>query len=140
METAGPSYTVDTLDRLQARGVDLRSVFFIMGADAFKDIGVWKEYPRVLDRCHFIVVSRPGQSASSLRHALPELAERMVDSPCDVPAEPSILLVDAPTSPVSSTDIRRARDSGDPYGGLLPASVAAHISRHGLYRDGSIER
>jgi nicotinate-nucleotide adenylyltransferase len=132
-ETPGPSYTTETLDRLQARGVDLASVFFILGADAFRDITVWKDYPRVLDRCHFVVVSRPGHTAPALRAALPAVAPRMVSCPCEVPSQPSILLVDVPTSPVSSTDVRRARLGGQPLDGLLPAPVAAHIARHGLY-------
>jgi nicotinate-nucleotide adenylyltransferase len=135
VDTPGPSYTADTLDRLEASGIDLRAVFFIIGADAFREISSWKNYPDVLDRCHFVVVSRPGSPAPALREELPALSARMVDAPCEVPSQPSILLVDAPTSPVSSTDIRRARQQGEPFGGLLPASVAAHITRHGLYKD-----
>jgi nicotinate-nucleotide adenylyltransferase len=134
LDTQGPSYTTDTLDRVRARGVHLSSTFFIIGADAFQDIAAWKDYPHVLGRCHFIVVSRPGLSVSMLRTTLPQLEARMVDTPCDVPPQPSILLLDAPTTPVSSTAIRRARASGEPFGGLLPAEVAAHITRHGLYR------
>jgi nicotinate-nucleotide adenylyltransferase len=133
MEADGPSYTADTLTRLGGRGVDLRFAFFILGADAFRDIAAWKDYPAVLDRCHFVVVSRPGASALTLRALLPALGGRMRETPCDVPAEPSILLVDAPTSPVSSTDIRRARSCGEPLEGLLPTGVAAHIARHHLY-------
>jgi nicotinate-nucleotide adenylyltransferase len=134
MDTHGASFTADTLDRVQARGIDLRSAFFIIGADAFRDIASWKAYPEVLDRCHFVVVSRPGMPVSSLRDALPQLQDRMIDMPYDAPARPSILLVDVPTSPISSTEIRHARENGEPFGGLLPAEVAAHITRHGLYR------
>jgi nicotinate-nucleotide adenylyltransferase len=61
----GPSYTSAMLDRLAARGVDLGSICFITGADAFRDIGSWKDYPALLDRCHFAAVSRPGCPASS---------------------------------------------------------------------------
>jgi len=140
MEAAGPSYTADTLDRLAARGLDVRSAFFILGADAFRDIAAWRDYPSVLDRCHFAVVSRPGLAAGELRGLLPALSHRMFDMPCDVPAEPSILLVDAPTAAVSSTDVRRAWSRGEVLEGMLPAAVAAHIARHQLYAaDGSLE-
>src|SRR5690349_1230639 len=61
METPGPSYTSDTLSRLEQRGVALSSVFFVIGADAFRDIPAWKDFPAVLGRCHYVVVSRPGQ-------------------------------------------------------------------------------
>lgn len=134
MDAPGPSYTTGTLDRLAARGWDLGTVCFITGADAFRDIAAWKGYPAVLDRCHFAVVSRPGVPAHTLGQALPELAARMIAAPCALPSQPSILLVDTPTSPVSSTDVRAAIAAGAPLDGLLPPGVADHISRHGLYR------
>ena len=140
MDVDGPSYTAETLDRLQARGVDLTSAFFIIGADAFRDIAAWRAYPAVLDRCHFTVVSRPGLPASTLRHALSGLAPRMVNvppagtsAPFAIPARASILLVDRPTSPISSTDVRRSLASGEPITGMVPDSVADHIRRHALY-------
>lgn len=133
MDVPGPSYTADTLDRLHAHGVDVRSACFIIGADAFRDITAWRAYPGVLDRCHFAVVSRPGLPAPALRTLLGALAPRMVDAPCAIPSEPSILLVDVPTAPVSSTDVRRSLASGGPIQGMVPDSVADHIARHALY-------
>jgi nicotinate-nucleotide adenylyltransferase len=130
----GPSYTTDTLDRLAARGLDTRALFFITGADAFRDIAMWKDYPRLLDRCHFVAVSRPGCAAPSLRTALPQLADRMVDATAALPASPRIVLVDAPTAPVSSTVIRQHIAEGQPVNGLVPPAVAAYIQAHGLYR------
>jgi nicotinate-nucleotide adenylyltransferase len=140
MNVDGPSYTADTLDRLQALGLDLVTACFIIGADAFRDIAAWRAYPSVLDRCHFAVVSRPGHPASSLRSTLGALASRMIDvvpkttgAPFAIPGRPSILLVDAPTSPVSSTDVRRSLTSAESIQGMVPESVADHIARHALY-------
>lgn len=133
-DSPGPSYTDATLDRLAARGVDTTKLFFIIGADAFRDIASWKNFPAVLDRCHFAVVSRPGLAATALREVLPALASRMMASPCEIPADPCIFLVDAKTAPVSSTDIRERRRAGQPISGLVPAAVEAHIVKHGLYR------
>jgi nicotinate-nucleotide adenylyltransferase len=45
-----------------------------------------------------------------------------------------IFLVDASTPDVSSTEVRRRLDAGEPLNGLVPASVEAHIRQHGLYR------
>jgi len=134
METTGPSYTMETLDRLERRGLPVRTLCFITGADAFRDIGAWKGFPDLLDRCHFVVVSRPGAPAPALRQALPALAPRMVDSPADLPAQPHVILLDAPTAPVSSTVVREAAAAGRPLEGLVPNRVAAYIHRHGLYR------
>ena len=133
MDTDGPSYTADTLDRLRARGIDTQALCFIIGADAFLEIRSWKDYPRLLDRCHFAVVSRPGVSVLTLPSVLAELAGRMGPASPPVGADPRILLVDAPTSPVSSTDVRRAIAGGEPLTGLVPPAVAAYIERHGLY-------
>jgi nicotinate-nucleotide adenylyltransferase len=130
---AAPSFTSTTLDRLAAAGEDTRRLFFVTGADAFHEIRTWKDYPGLLDRCHFIVVSRPDWPVGALRPALPELASRLCDAPCEIPARPSIFLVDAPTAPVSSTDIRRRIAEGLEIRGLVPPAVEAHILKHRLY-------
>jgi len=134
INASGPSYTAVSLDRLAAQGLDTRALFFIIGADAFRDIAMWKDYPRLLDRCHFVVVSRPGCPAPGLRAVLPELEPRMVDASAAVPASPRIILVDAPTAPVSSTLIRRRIADGLSVDGLVPPAVAAYIQANGLYR------
>jgi nicotinate-nucleotide adenylyltransferase len=131
----GPSFTADTLERLHARGFSPSQIYFITGADAFAEIATWSRYPDVLDLAHFVVVSRPGVSALSLRDRLPELALRM-RQPATVAADSgktAIFLVDAPTPDVSSTEIRRRVGAGEPVTGLVPSLVEAHIIRHGLY-------
>jgi nicotinate-nucleotide adenylyltransferase len=135
LQEDGPSYTSRTLDRLSAQGVDTRDLFFITGADAFRDIRHWKDFPRILDRCHFVAVSRPGCPAASLRQALPELAERMTEPPAAPEASPRIYLVEAPTAPVSSTEVRRRLAAGQPIDGLVPPAVADYIRTNALYRD-----
>ncbi|MEO7191220.1 MAG: nicotinate-nucleotide adenylyltransferase [Vicinamibacterales bacterium] len=145
MDVAGPSYTVDTLDRLRAGGMQGASVFVVTGADAFRDIPTWRAFPELLDQAHFVVISRPGAPVSDLRQCLPMLADRMVLPPWQPRARPGIFLVDVPTAPVSSTDIRRAIAEGAPLKNLVPAGIADHISRHGLYAshplsDGTPER
>lgn len=135
MLSPDPSYTSDTLERLQARGVDLSETCLITGADAFREIATWKDYPALLDRCHFAVVSRPGAPVASLPDQLPDLAERFAASDAwENVGRPSIFLIDAPTSPISSTDVRRRILGGESLDGLVPAPVATHIERHCLYR------
>ena len=133
MEAEGPSYTSATLDRLEARGIDTSGLFFITGADAFREIATWKDYPHILDRTHFVVVSRPGCAVPALRSSLPQLGSRMMETPCGIPSRPGIFLVDAPTAPVSSTDIRERLARGGDIAGLVPAAVKAYIERQDLY-------
>ena len=132
----GPSYTSKTLGRLGAEGWAPRSLFFITGADAFAEIATWRDYPALLSLAHFVVISRPGFPISLLREALPDLAGRMrvhaAGEP--VPPQPSILLVDAKTRDVSSTEVRRRFAAGLSLEGRVPAAVERHAIRHGLYR------
>jgi nicotinate-nucleotide adenylyltransferase len=135
LQAPGPSYTMDTLDRLEARGTNLALLHVITGADAFAEILTWKGVPQLLDRCPFVVVSRPGHPAPALRQALPTLAHRMVDAiDGDFAARPSIFLVDAPTAPVASTDVRARASSRSSLKGLVPETVASYINRHELYQ------
>lgn len=130
----GPSYTAETLARLQAAGLAPSQMFFITGADAFAEIETWRRYPDVLALAHFAVVSRPGTPVDTMRARLPGLADRMRQADATAPAtEPSIFLLDAPTPDISSTEIRRRLASGEPAADLLPAAVESHIRRHGLY-------
>jgi nicotinate-nucleotide adenylyltransferase len=133
MEEDAPSYTVTTLDRLAGRGADVSGLFVLTGADAFADIRTWKNYPAVLDRCHFVAVSRPGLSALQLPVLLPELAARMRIAADGVPDRPAILLIDATTADVSATEVRRRAVAGEPLTGFVPAPVARYIEKHRLY-------
>ena len=135
LATDGPSYTALTLEGLAARGIKPTHIFFITGADAFAEIETWYRYPAVLDLAHFVVVSRPGIPAGSMRRRLPALGERFREgtSPVSMPSRPAVFLVDAETPDISSTDIRQRLRTGQPITGLVPASVEGHILRHHLY-------
>jgi nicotinate-nucleotide adenylyltransferase len=132
----GTSYTARTLTRLVSAGHDPSSLFFITGADAFAEIATWKDYPALLSLAHFVVVSRPGFPVSSMLRELPQLSERMHPFAAGnaLPAQPSILLVDARTTDVSSTEVRRRLAAGLSLEGRVPATVEQHAIRHGLYR------
>jgi len=129
------SYTSHTLRRFQERGYAPRDLFFIIGADAFLEIGAWYEYPAVLDLAHFVVVSRPGYPSADVPRKLTALAGRMTRSPFEGTdrAEPRIFLLDATTADVSSTAIRQRRGAGLSIAGLVPPGVHQHIEQHGLY-------
>jgi nicotinate-nucleotide adenylyltransferase len=131
----GPSYTYDTLQRVRASGAATSQLFFITGADAFAEIETWSRYPQVLSLAHFVVVSRPGHPVERLPALLPALAPRMTPAAGAIvdSGQPAILLLDAATPEVSSTDIRRRLEAGAPITGLVPDAVAAYIEHHGLY-------
>jgi nicotinate-nucleotide adenylyltransferase len=129
------SYTSGTLERFRERTYSPSELFFVIGADAFADIGSWRDYPRILDAAHFVVVSRPGSPVDELPRRLPLLASRMARPPIDQfeQLDRLILLIDAPTADVSSTAIRRRLAAGESIAGMVPPSVQQHIEQHGLY-------
>jgi nicotinate-nucleotide adenylyltransferase len=150
----GPSYTFDTLTELAnsrreadrnellgalpsgaAKRVEWQ-IFFIIGADAFAEIATWSRYPAVLDLAHFAVVARPGITLDSLQKRLPDLAERMTTPAAYRPDNPPrVILIQAETPDISSTEIRRRVRVGESVRGLVPESVASYIAAHLLYLD-----
>jgi nicotinate-nucleotide adenylyltransferase len=122
LDREGPSYTYDTLMTLRGS-----QIFFITGADAFAEIATWSRYPAVLDLANFVVVSRPGITLDSLRARVPSAFR---DRPS---ASTRVILVEAHTPDISSTDIRRRVRAGQSLSGFVPDSVARFIAEHRLY-------
>jgi nicotinate-nucleotide adenylyltransferase len=127
IDREGPSYTYDTLVQLAQRVSVTSQFFFILGADAFAEIATWSRYPAVLDLAHFVVVSRPGITLDSLRERVPSAFSPRPS------AKTRVILVEANTPDVSSTEIRRRVRAGETLAGLVPTSVADYIQKHRLY-------
>ena len=124
LDRQGRSYTYDTLVAL---GHPSTQMFFITGADAFAEIASWSRYPAVLDLANFVVVSRPGTTLDSLRERVPSaFSQRSA-------ANTRVILVEANTPDVSSTEIRRRVRAGQRLSGLVPDAVERYIAAHGLY-------
>lgn len=99
-----PSYTIDTLDALQAAYPD-RSFYFILGADNWQALPLWKEYRRLMERHNLLIYPRKG-------------------FPVTIPSEyPHIRTVNAPLIEISSTFIRRALEHGKDIRFFLPAGL-----------------
>jgi len=147
LREARPSYSSETLRRFHAGGFSPSELVFITGADAFLEIATWHDYPTVLDLAHFAIVARPGVPVGELPARLPTLAARMVRLPAagvPITSEPRfetggrggvIFLIDAATTDVSATAIRRARQAHQSIAGQVPPLVQQHIEQHGLYQD-----
>ena len=135
LRTPAPSYTSMTLAKFHAREYAPCELFFVIGADAFADVGTWKDYPSILGAAHFAVVSRPGYPVDLLPRRLPLLADRMVRPPIDAISQidPAIILIDAETRDVSSSAIRQLCEQGQRLDGFVPPAVQEHIEQHGLY-------
>ena len=140
VEAREKSYSILTLRKLRALAPEAR-LFFILGVDAFLDIGTWREYHRVLEECYFIVTGRPGFDldrardvlGGSLRDAIGPLPTRE-GAGGPLPPGIRVFLLPIRALDVSSTAVRERVRRGLAIDGLVPNSVAAYIREHKLYR------
>jgi nicotinate-nucleotide adenylyltransferase len=118
-------------------------IFFIIGADAFLDIPMWKEYETLLGLCDFVIANRPGIRTEALRLVIPpELmarpdAKKEDDPPSEVVAQlhkTTVYLLENVSSEVSATDVRRRSNRGQAIHGLVSARVEEYILKQDLYR------
>jgi len=140
VEAREKSYSILTLRKVRAQAPDAR-LFFILGVDAFLDIGTWREYEKVLEECFFIVTGRPGFELERARDVLGgRLRETMgplaAAGSLAGPAAPRVRIVLLPIRAidVSSTAVRDRARRGRSLDGLVPRSVAVYIKEHQLYR------
>lgn len=133
-----PSYTVDTLryfqDQLSAASTDF---FFIIGADAFLEIGTWKSYRQVVSLTNFVVCDRTGVAAGTMHDCLDGLGYRPDGESVQSWTHPlwrtQIFLMKQTLVDTSSSYIRQSlKDKGSALS-LMPVAVLAYIQSHGLY-------
>jgi nicotinate-nucleotide adenylyltransferase len=127
LERAGPSYSADTVEafaateRAAGREPDL---WFILSAEAFAELGTWREPERVLRACRLAVVPRAG-------HAAPDRAGFAARFPG---FDDRVAILDGPGIRLSASEIRARARAGRSIRFLVPPAVAAYIGDHGLYR------
>lgn len=141
---AGPSYTVDTLGALAGEG----ALHLLIGSETFLDLLSWKEPRRVARLARLAVVPRSGNDfdpdAPAAGKVLKELGlsgfARIpgFGGPSGyvppTPADDVVRLIDAPSLPISGSDLRRRAREGRSLAYRMPDAVAAYIREHRLYR------
>jgi nicotinate-nucleotide adenylyltransferase len=108
------SYSIHTIERVKSMGGE---VFFVIGSDAFAEIGSWYRWPDVVVAVDFIVVTRPGHSYTT-------------------PPGARVHRLETVALPVSSSEIRQTLSRGD-VSEELPGAVADYIRARGLYGAGA---
>ena len=146
--TGTPNYSVDTVRRLKRAIRKSDKLFFLIGMDAFKDIGTWHQPEALLAECDFIVASRPGFSLADVGSALPEslrpeesvlraMPNQQGSGTIALPGATIHLLPDVHER-VSSTQIRAAATrSVQQLSRYVPRLVAEYIKKERLYTDSS---
>jgi len=115
IERGGTSYTVDTIRAFCTKHSECQ-LHWIIGADQFELLPQWHCIEEIASLVTFVVLRRPGYSISGL--SVPGL---------------KYIAIEAPLMPHSSSEIRALLAAGRPTEDLMPHSVEAFISSHGLY-------
>ena len=110
-----PSYTIDTLNALQAKFPD-DEFYLVTGEDNWQIFHKWRNSEEILAKYHVLVYPRLGYEVS-----IPdELKDR-------------VTLIDAPIIELSSTEIRERLAKGQSVRYYVPDEVLGFIERHNLY-------
>ena len=121
----GPSYTVDTLEKLHADYPE-SEFFLIVGADVATGFPTWRTPERVLSLATLAIAQRPGTSRDAVERSL-----------SDVPGGEVAEFFPMPEIGISSTMLRERARRSQPTTYLVPDSVRRYIDRHRLYRGGA---
>lgn len=118
-----PSYTSATLASLRAEYGPAVQFWFILGADAARDLPRWHQVEALLSHTHLAIVARPGQHVelALLQQTLPIQPERVV-------------LLPGPQLTLASSQLRRRLAAGLPVRYQLPEAVRNFIEAEQLYQ------
>ena len=117
VERGGPSYSVDTLRAIGER-IRPELPVFVLGQDAFPEVGTWREPAALFTLAHFAVITRPPAAAGSLPDWLPEAVRHDVELAPDglsgrhLRAGTWLRVLEITALDVSASDIRRRLREG----------------------------
>ena len=122
-------YTVETLERMKKLhpGAEL---LFIIGTDMFKDIESWRDYRRLFDLAHLVIVNRPGFPFREDIVPFEILNEKQA---VKLPERPGVFYLPFIRQPISSTEIRLDRKRGADISQWVPPLVWSYIEKNKLY-------
>ena len=112
-EGPAASYSIDTISRVKKSLQPGDELYFLIGADAFAEIGTWNRSADVLRAVDFIVVTRPGHHYKT-------------------PPGARVHRLETVALPFSSSEIRHKLAAGESPN-ELPPKVLEYIRQHHLY-------
>lgn len=120
IDRGGPSYTVETVEQLLAGAGDPPGqpppeVVVVVGADLVTQVDGWERAADLRRLVTLAVVLRPGSPAP-----VPSAGWRWV-------------AVEGVAVPVSSSEVRRRLEEGEPVDAMVPPAVMREIGLRGLY-------
>ena len=121
-----PSYSYIAIEHFKKVYPD-DEIFFIIGADSYRDFPKWKNYPDILSLCTFVVMNRNNDDLNRYYLKYRELC----------PGHKALFSEDF-SYDLSSTELRDKLSAGEDCTELLPDGVYEYIVKNNLYRKESL--
>jgi nicotinate-nucleotide adenylyltransferase len=141
----GVSYSIDTLRHFARKLRKGDSLYFIIGLDAFREIGTWKDFAELFSLANFIVTSRPGTKDRNVLRGTGVAVKKLfcydASEGCYRHRSGSrLLFIELTDIAISASEIRNLVKRGQSIRYLVPSSVENYIKKTGLYRNGAEDR
>jgi nicotinate-nucleotide adenylyltransferase len=142
---AGVSYSIDTIREFAASTNRGDSLYFIIGLDAFREIGTWKDFAGIFPLCNFIVTSRPGSKEKDPLKGTGVAVKKLFCYDFEEVnyrhgSGTRVYFHELTDIAISASEIRALVKQGKSIRYLVPPEVEKYIKRRGLYRAGRDER
>jgi nicotinate-nucleotide adenylyltransferase len=112
LDFTGPSFTIDTVERVRATHPDAH-IYYLIGGDNLRELHTWRRIDDLRRLVEFVVFGR-GETAPVAPDQFRTLARRI---------------------DISATEIRRRVARGESIRYLVPEPVRSIIAAHHLYQD-----
>ena len=140
LESPTRPFTVQTIYKLKEIYGEQTQLFFIMGADSFRELDTWHEYRDLIASAYIVVMARPGfeldleERRAKLQTEIEDLRGGREPVGAVGPL-PKIFVTALIERDISATTIREAAARGDSIKQWVPEIVARYISKYRLYQD-----
>ena len=129
VDTLEKRYTVETLETMK-NAYPGSELLFIIGTDMYQEIETWKNFRRVFELAHLVIVNRPGFPFRQDIAPFQILNEKQTET---LPEDATVFYMPFVQQPISSTEIRGDRKKGEEVSHRLPPLVWSYIERNKLY-------
>ncbi|HKY08221.1 MAG TPA: nicotinate-nicotinamide nucleotide adenylyltransferase, partial [Candidatus Binatia bacterium] len=141
----GVSYSIDTI-REFVRTLDKNDeLYFIIGLDAFREIGTWKDFAAIFPLCNFIVTSRPGSKEKDPLKGTGVAVKKLFcydfrKNNYRHKSGTRVYFDELTDIAISASEIRSLVNKGKSIRYLVPPAVETYIKRRALYDNGRVRR
>jgi len=131
----GFSYMVDTLTEFRAEMGPDTPLALLLGQDAVNDLDSWKEWRRLFELAHIIIMRRPESSHAYSEELFKQIQQGLTNERDELTQKAcgSVLPLELTQLDISSTDIRNRLQQHKSCRFLLPDPVIEYIRESALY-------